>query len=317
VIRAALIVNPASGRAGGKGLALAAKLKSAPAVTVRILERFGELPAVLDDLAAKGTTDLFVSSGDGTVHAIQTELAERKPFAQLPRLGLLPHGTTNMTAADLGFRLRALDAQAQFLAEPRPRILRPRPTLRAANPRDGKPRHGMFLGTGAIAAATLFCQQAFNARGVGGNWASFRTLSGAAARSLLTSANEKDERRFDRPYPISVSSEGSEIAGGNQLLLLSTTLEKLVLGTRPFWGGGGPIRSTIIPYPVPNIIRWLLPVMYGGETRKAPPGARSFAGSSLMVGTSAPFVIDGEFFEPPDGEPLKIETGPTFTYVCG
>ncbi len=39
---------------------------------------------------------------------------------------------------------------------------------------------------------------------------------------------------------------------GQHLLLLATTLDKLILGTRPFWGGkAGPIRVSTLPYPVP------------------------------------------------------------------
>jgi len=317
-MRAGLIVNPASGKSSGKGLALAERLKSAAAVQVHVLERFGQLPQVLADFAAAGVTDLFISSGDGTIQAIQTELAERKPFAPLPRLGLLPHGTTNMTAADLGFRYRSVAAQAQFLADLQPRILRSRPTLRAVNPRDGRPRHGMFLGTGAVSKATRFCQQAFNARGIGGNWAGFATLAGAVARSAFTPADPADETRFDRPYPIAIDADGRSIASGQQLLMLSTTLHKLILGTRPFWGGGhGPIRTSVFPYPVPSILRWLLPVMYGGENRKVPAGAVSFSSTSLAIRTPVTFVIDGEFFEPPEPEPLRVEAGPVFTYICG
>lgn len=317
-MRAGLIVNPASGKSSGKGLVLAEKLKSASAVPVHVLEHFGQLPQVLDEFAVAGVTELFMSSGDGTIQAVQTELAERRPFAQLPRLGLLPHGTTNMTAADLGFRYRSIDAQAQFLIHPQPRILRPRATLRAVNPRDARPRHGMFLGTGAVSKAALFCQQAFNARGVGGNWASFATLASAAARSLFTAADPADETRFDRPYSIAIDADGRNMASGDQLLMLSTTLDKLILGARPFWGGvHGPIRTSVIPYPVPGIIRWLLPIMYGGENRKVPAGAASFSSTSLAVTTPDTFVIDGEFFEPPEREPLRIETGPVFTYICG
>ena len=87
-------------------------LKGNAAVSTRVLEKFEQLPGFLDEFASDGVTDLFISSGDGTIHAIQTELAERKPFKAIPRLSLLPHGTTNMTAADLGFRFRTLQAQA-------------------------------------------------------------------------------------------------------------------------------------------------------------------------------------------------------------
>lgn len=316
--RAGLIVNPFSGKSSGKGVALAGKLAKEPGVTVRVMQDFGELKDILADFAGRDIGDLYISSGDGTVQAIQTELAETSLFKSPPRLCLLPHGTTNMTAADLGFAFRGIDAQAAFIRNPLPRDLRRRPTLRAANPGDGRPRHGMFLGTGAVTDATQYCQRAFNARGVKGNWATFATLAGAVAKVLFSAPDPADLARFDRPFHIAAETPDGIRASGENLLLLSTTLHRLILGARPFWGGAaGPIRTTVLPYPVPSIARWLLPVMYGGEDRKAPPGAISFAGAALAVRSGNAFVIDGEFFMPPSEGPLHVETGPVFTYVCG
>lgn len=87
-MRAGLLVNPRAGKFSGKGLALVDKLRSDKTISVKVLERFEQLPQFLDDLASEGVTDLFISSGDGTIHAIQSELAERRPFATLPRLSL-------------------------------------------------------------------------------------------------------------------------------------------------------------------------------------------------------------------------------------
>ena len=316
--RAGLLVNPSSGKSSGKGLSLAEMLKSNALVSTRILEKFEQLPGILDEFASTGVTDLFISSGDGTIQAIQTELAERKPFKIIPRLCLLPHGTTNMTAADLGFRFKALQAQADYIARLEAKQVRERPTLRAVNPRDGRPRHGMFLGTGATSEATLFCQRVFNARGVKGNWATFATLASAVGRTLFTKPNPHDVTRFDRPFPIHITSAGKVQCTGTQLMMFSTTLEKLILGARPFWEHKlDPIRTTVFPYPVPNIPRWLLPIMYASESRKMPKGALSFSSLNLEITCPVSFVIDGEFFDGPAGEPLKVETGPVFTYLCG
>ena len=102
-----------------------------------------------------------------------------------------------------------------------------------------------------------------------------------------------------------------------QLMMFSTTLEKLVLGARPFWGPKlAPIRTSIFPYPVPNLPRWLLPIMYAGENRKVPQGASSFSSSSLEITCPVDFVVDGEFFAGPVNEPLRLETGPVFAYLC-
>jgi hypothetical protein len=313
-----LIVNPQSGKESGKGLELASRLKNDGHVMVRVLENFRQLGSFLDEMARAKVTELFVSSGDGTVQAVQTEIAERHVPDFMPHLALLPHGTTNMTAADLGFRNRNVKVQADFIANRQSRLVAKRPTLRVANPKDGRVRHGMFLGTGAAWQATQFCQDAVHRVGLKGDFATFATLATAVAKSVFSPANPDDLTRIDRPYEIALLREGETELAGRHLLLLATTLDKLILGTRPFWGGkSGPIRVSTIPYPVPSVTRWLLPLMYGGEDRAVPPGARSLSGAAFEIATRIPFVIDGEFFDPPDDAPLRLETGIEFTYVCG
>ena len=315
--RAGLIVNPRSGKQSGKGLALAEQLRNDASMTIRVLDRFEQIGQFIDDMAQDNVSELFISSGDGTIQEILTRLAECKTFQHRPRLALLPHGTTNLTAADLGLRLRSIDAQAQFMRNLNFNDLRARPTIRCANPGDGKVRHGMFVGTGAVAVATQFCQQAFNAKGVKGNWATFATLASAVSKSVFSKPDPLDNTRLDRPFDITVEANGRCYAQGQQLLQMSTTLDKLVLNTRPFWGGKtGSIRTSIFPYPVPSVVRWLLPVMYGGENRKPPPNSISFCSDKLTVASKVIFVIDGEFFAPPTDEPLRLECGPVFNFLC-
>lgn len=313
---AGVLINPKAGRGNGRGTALATALEKTPHVQVHLLTQFGALEQALRDFAKAGVTDLFISSGDGTVQAIQTLLAEKNIFPALPRLCLLPHGTTNMTAADIGYRTKSIAAQAAFIAAPKPQETRGRPTLRAVNPRDGAPRHGMFLGTGAVSAATRYTQVSLNDKGVKGNLATFTALAGAVGKSVFSAPNPHDESRFDRPFPLTVKAGDVTLATGTHLLVLATTLDKLILGTRPFWGGKtGPIRLTVFPYPVPSIPRWFLSAIMGGENRRPLPGAVSRAVHACSIDTPAEYVIDGEFFFGPSHEPLRIESGPEFTYI--
>jgi diacylglycerol kinase (ATP) len=316
--RAGLIVNPRAGKNSGKGMALAEKLSGERHIMVRILERFEQIDSFLSAFAAEGVSDLFISSGDGTIQEILTHVAESKGFPAQPRIILLPHGTTNLSANDVGFRSHAIEAQADFMKHLAPRDITSRHTIRCLNPGDGKLRHGMFVGTGAVAHATRYCQQAFNDHGVKGQWAVAGTLMTAIRKYLFSRPDPTDETRFDRPYEIAVTSEGRVMAEGPQLLQMSTTLEKLVLNTRPFWGGKtAPIRTSVFPYPVPSVARWMLPVMYGGETRRSPPGSVSFCSEKLEVRSRDIFVIDGEFFPPPTDGPLRMETGTLFDFVRG
>ncbi|WP_374331921.1 diacylglycerol kinase family protein [Aestuariivirga sp.] len=313
-----VIINPLSGRGNGKGQALAGKLSGDAGISLALLERFEHLEEIVDGMARARVTDLFISSGDGTIQEILTLIVERGRFDPVPRICLLPHGTTNLSANDLGFRRHAIDAQAEFVRRPSGGETAARNTIRCLNPGDGKIRHGMFVGTGAVAVATRHCQVAFNDQGVKGQWAVAKTLMVALGKYLFTAPDATDESRFDRPYAITVESHGKQLASGPQLLQMSTTLDSLLLGSRPFWGGKtGPIRTTVIPYPVPSVMRWMLPIMYGGENHASPPGAVSFCSDEVSVGSDAIFVIDGEFFPPPAGEPLRMEAGPAFTFVRG
>ncbi len=318
---AGVIINPASGGRNEKGLELARMLEGVPGVDVVVLERFGDLGGALRRLA--GAEALFISSGDGTVQEVQTRLAEDAAPGRLPALGLLPHGSTNMTAADLGFRRGSLRAQRDYIQFAGWRAKRAqtatRPTLRVANPADGKARHGMFLGGGAIAAATLYCQRAFNARGVRGQWATAATLAAGVGRALFGGpARPDDESRFDRPFPMVVRADGETLARGEQLAFLATTLQKLVLGARPFWGGGeGGMRVSVFGWPPPFLLRWLPVVLYGGEARRLPAGMRSIAPEAVEIETSSPLVLDGEPFAPPRDAPLRVTRGADFTYLIG
>ena len=316
--RAGLIVNPLSGKGSGKGQALAEMLRADTGLSLHVLEKFEHLDDVIATMARDGVTDLFISSGDGTVQEILTRIVERGPFAAQPRICLLPHGTTNLSANDLGFKSHSLDAQAAFLRSLEAHSLVTRNTIRCANPGDGRPRHGMFVGTGAVAVATQYCQRAFNEQGVKGQWAVAKTLLTAVRKYMFSRPDPQDEARFDRSYAISVSADGRAIAEGTQLLQMSTTLDTLLLRCHPFWGGkSGPIRTTVIPYPVPSVARWMLLMMYGGENHGAPAGAVSFCSSALEVSSDVMFVIDGEFFPAPVDGPLRLETGPLFTFVRG
>jgi hypothetical protein len=314
-----LIINPLSGRNGGRGERLRRSLGRSSAVEMAMLESFAELPAILARMASRGVDLLAISSGDGTVHAIQTELAERPPFERPPKLVLLPHGTANLSASQMGLR-RTPEEIAQLLTDRSSLDALPttrKPTLRVVNPADGRPRHGMFLGTGALYAATAYCQEVVHRAGLRGNTAIVVTFL-RGFLGALSRRGSSPVSRIAQSYEMRVSADGVERFAPAGLLFLATTLDSLVLGVRPFWGRKtGPIRATAIPYPVRNLWRWLWPALYGPETRQMPPGAVSFCAHALELSGETPYVIDGEFFNPPPGAALRIETGPDFVYIRG
>ena len=313
-----VIVNPDAGRGKGKGQALAEALAGHENINVHLLNHFSELEPALRHCASQKVKELYISSGDGTIQATITQMIGQQLFETYPRIGILPHGTTNLTAIDLGLKIRTPSAQAQFIISHTPTKFKIRNTLHVLNPSNNGPRHGFTLGGGAAAIATRLTQIEFNDKGRTGQFAAAQMIAAAMIKAITTKADRNDTSRVDRPYAMHISANGKVQAQGDQLMFFATTLEKQFFYSRPFWGGkNGPIRASVFPYPVPNLLRWTLPLMFGGEDRKVPKGAVSFSGDHFEITCNETFVMDGEFFNGPASEPLQVRTGPAFEFIVG
>ncbi|MEO9168831.1 MAG: diacylglycerol kinase family protein [Aestuariivirga sp.] len=314
--KAGVIINLSAGRNNGKGAALAKALAERHIDNVKILNQFADLHPALAALGKANVDILFISSGDGTIQAIVTALAETKLFAKMPRLCILQHGTTNLTAIDVGFTRRSITAQADFIAAPKATTVIKRHTLKVLNPNNETPRHGFSFGAGASARATRLTQTDFNDKGRKGQLAALRMLLGAIFASVFSSPDPQDKSRLNRPTLIQAAVDGKPLCGDEQLMFLATTLEKQFFNARPFWGGKhGPIRVSAFAYPVFNLLRWMLPIMYGSENRTMPKGAVSLSGDSFTITCAEPYVMDGEFFDGPATGPLHVEAGPVFEFI--
>jgi len=112
--RAAIVVNPNAGSAPGRGGALSQRLAerltarggvAEPIVFDMRRNRPGTWRQRLEAAIAQGAERVFVLGGDGTVLAVATVLLER----DLP-LGIVPLGTANLLARDLGLPLQPEEA---------------------------------------------------------------------------------------------------------------------------------------------------------------------------------------------------------------
>lgn len=319
---AALIVNPAAGGKNERGLELLRRLSGARAVRTAVLSDSVSLPTVLAELAVDGVNTIFLSSGDGTLQALQTALVESSPFKTLPRLAVLAHGSTNLNAADIGMHVRNPERLAAMMTSDgylrRATVVKKRATLRVANPLNVGPQHGMFLGAGAIWKGTVYYQNAIERAWIRGRAGVLITFLVTFARILVNRRDPEDVERVDQPFPMTVRADGELVAGGDQLLFMATTLERMVLGAWPFREhGNSPLKATAISYPSPSILRNIIPILYGTDGRRDIAGCQTIDASSIELTIASPFVIDGEFFEAPADEPLRIGIGAEFEYLCG
>ena len=316
MIRIGLISNPASQR-NRRGLDdLRAVTAAAPDLLHRELGTEASLAESLAAFAAREVGLLVVNGGDGTVQRVLTELLERRPFGRLPLVAILPRGMANMTGGDVGLRGRSAAVLGRLIARARDGNLEPsvvrRNILRAENLRGLPPQRGLFFGAAAIYDAIELCCREVYARGLKGNLGMGLTLAGLLLSSLAGRADGAL-----RAHPVAVAIDGQPPAQAERLLVLATTLDRLILGSRPFWNqGAGTIRFTSIAHPPRQLIRSAPKVLYGWRRETLPEDCYVSCGAQrIELRLDSAFTLDGELFEPVPGQPVSLTASDELGFV--
>jgi hypothetical protein len=257
-----------------------------------------------------------VNGGDGTVQRTLTELLEKRPFERLPSVAILPRGMANMTAGDVGLRGRPAAAFRRLLERARtgdigPSIVR-RNILRVENIRGAPPQRCLFFGAAAIYDAIELCCRKVYARGLKGNLGMGLTLGGLLLSSLLGRSDGAL-----RGHEIAVAIDGQPAVPAKRLLVLATTLERMILGSRPFWNqGDGTIRLTSVAHPPRHLIRSAPKVLYGWRRASLSEDHYASCGAErVALRLDGAFTLDGEFFEPVPDQPVLLTARDELSFV--
>lgn len=319
--RVACLTNPDSGRNRRRLAEVRALLRQYPEVLHREVRGQAEVSAALAEMAADPPAVLAVNSGDGTVQAVLTALLLDRPFAELPRLVLLRGGTTNMTASDVGPGDRLLTALHRLLDPARDLEAEvvERPVLRVDVSPAGPTRCGMFFGTGAIVRGIEFCHRNVHSRGLRDGLApGLCTL-----RVLWAMARGDDRYAAGRPMTVT-GRAGTAPAGGvegeqDYLLVLASSLERLFLGLRPYWGDtrGAFFFSSLRARPG-HALRTLPSLFWGRPGRFATPehGYASGKVDELRLEMDGPLTLDGEIYQASRAQgPVRVSVGGTASFL--
>jgi diacylglycerol kinase (ATP) len=211
----------------------------------------------------------LINGGDGTVQAVLTRLLEGRAFETVPDVAILARGTANTTAANIGLRGGAAAGLARLLAAVRDgtigaRIVE-RPILRLENIRGKGPQRGMMFGAGAVQGAIELCRREIYARGLRGNLGIGVTLAGLLLATVFRTRNYG----VLRGHEIAVSLDGGVENRRSRLLVLATTLHRLILGSRPFWNYAGEPIPALRIHPIICCGRRRRCSMAGGARRSA------------------------------------------------
>jgi diacylglycerol kinase family enzyme len=292
----AVISNPRSGHNRRHFAEIAAALAARPEVRHFVTASEKELPDILAELHRHPPALLVVNGGDGTAAAVFGAL-DALPAERRPPLALLPAGTANMTAGDVGIRGSLRAALRRLLAWMEAPVgagtLVERSVLRVEAGGQA-PRYGMFLGAGLIMAGTEYAHRALHARGLRDDFSLglglLRTLWGLARR----------EPDFRRSQPLALAFDGVARREYDALILAVSTLERLFLGIRPFWGGeDGPLALSLIETRAPRLLRNFPGLLRGRPGAGATPAAgyHSHRARDLALTLDGACNLDGEILQ--------------------
>lgn len=316
-LRIAMLSNPLSQRNRAGMASIEQVLAGRPDVRHIRFEPGMDLQALMAELAAGGTDLIVLNSGDGLVHAALGALFLGRAFAPPPPLALLPRGMTNMTAADVGLGGRNATTLRRLLevvdrGELSRHLVR-RNVLKVEYDPDRPGERGMFFGAAGIYDGIHLCTGSIHTRGLTGSWASISTILAALGRALLHGV----EATGIGGDEVGVSVDGGPWTTGPRTIVLATTLDRLVVGTRPFWNNGAaPIHFTVFDHPPVGVVRHAWTLVFGGKQRTLPdPPFRSLGAHRVELRLDRPFTIDGEFFRAAPNTPIVITAEEEIRYV--
>jgi len=269
---------------------------------------------LLAGLLAQQPGLLVVIGGDGTLHAVLGRLLA-PGNGPSPAVLAVPAGTTNMSALDLGVRgqpLAVLERLHARLDQQDAAALpgRLRPILQVS--RTGSaPLCGMFFGAGIIARGVDYFSSHVRTSGITGELASGMVM--ARFLGALLGAD-----RGGLTAPVVAEIDGMPGVSGRQslMVILASVADRLLLGTRPYWGTGpGPIHATTVRARPARLYRSMLPVLRGhGAGLRAEDGYASANVHSLAMNLEGPFVVDGQCYQA-NGAKLLLGTAGPINFV--
>ncbi len=290
-----VLLNPRSGRARRQLQRLHQQLAALPDTRVLEASKPADIARGLPELLAARPALLVMIGGDGTLQALLTALLHQEQH--IPPILVVSAGTTNMSARALGTRLhphQALLALARWKNGGTPPRECLNPVLQVTDVQNGTSHFGLFFGTGAISSGVRYFHNQVKPRGVRG------ALGPALAFArLLFSAVIRTPRNPLLPALPARIQTPTQQWEGQWLFVLASTLEQLLVGSRPYWGTeAAPMHFTAIRQPPLKLGRRLPWILTGRGARVTceTEGYISHNSHELVLEGLPDYILDGEQF---------------------
>lgn len=315
-MRIGVLTNLRAGRSDARTARVLRELARHPGVLRRETRTNRAVPDAVAEFASEGVELLVLCGGDGTVHHALTAMFAHGEKRWRPLVAPVRCGRTNMIALDVGARrdpVRALRDVLQAAREGRldGRVVE-RPLLEVdLGPTDGV-RHAMFFGAGVLHRAIRLTHDAFpegRAQGVFG--------AALVTGTLLARVIAGDHSGVLDPDKMQIALDRTPVVPEQFVLVMATTLDRLFLRLRPFWGTEpGPVRVSTMAAGAKGLARSLPRVLRG---RPPLPGATSGLVSrnvhEAAFRLDCGLTVDGELFEAEPGRVVTLRSRERVRFV--
>lgn len=312
-----LISNRNSGHNRDQLANISARIKRCPNVLHIVTDQAEDIGSALQEMAAADIEVLAVNGGDGTISAMLGYMLEHTIFNRIPQIILLPGGTANMNAGDIGASGKLPAAIERFCAwtgsGTAPAPIK-RHLMRVQLAPDQPPHYGMFLGLGAVIQGTEYAHEEIHSRGLRDD---FSVALGVARTAWGVF---RQDPKFARPLHLEfeVDANGDK-RQHDALIMVVSSLQQLFLGMQPFWGKEpGPLRYTIIDENPVKFPSTFISILRGKANRNAiaEHGYHSANCTTLNLLLEGHINLDGEILEvTSDSGPIQIAATPAFEFL--
>jgi hypothetical protein len=268
---------------------------------------FDRVPEVMREFAEAGVQVLVMNGGDGTLQHALTHLLGPNAPGWRPMIAPIRGGRTNMVASDLGASRDPVQSLERILAAAETDRLQdlvaPRPVLRIAMPNEGNVQCGMFFGAGMLHRAVGLAHEALPEEKVGA-WG-----AGLVTGTLIARAAIGKLSGVLTPDKVRLTLDGDDGGTNEFMLAMASSIDRLFLGMRPFWGRElAPIRTTFIAPGAKFLGRTAPGILRGRPPATAIPenGYTSRNVRELAMQLDAGLVIDGELFDPMPDRVVRV-----------
>lgn len=282
------------------------------------VEEVGQIAKALAMIARVKPKVLIINGGDGTVQSALTELYHGGHFKGTPPpVAVLPNGKTNLIALDLGAEGTALEALERIVDVAKGDLSDHIVVRELIALTDGtvgaRPVLGMFLGGAGLAETILYCRHKIYPLGLPNGLSHF--LTGVAVMfSAIFGLKADFLPRRAKPVSISFVRQG-ELQGIFSVLIV-TTLEKLLLGSKVGEARRGNMKFMAVDQHPWTMIHTIFTSIIGRVGRHQVDGLHLQQGDSIRIESEqSSVVLDGEVFEAKYGQPIVLRSTPPVPFL--